>query len=90
MSSVEPYSTESAAPRFDYGAALRVPPSLDVGGWRRLEQWLGDKGYPHIETGVVREVTPRGEREAHCGDWIVLTVAGEFHIARGDRPLYDA
>jgi hypothetical protein len=69
-------------PAFDHGAALRVPPAHDAANWRKLRFWLGDDGRPTDEAGVVEVTTPNGLRVARPGDWIVLSVAGDFHVAR--------
>lgn len=90
MPSVQSRSQSVAAPVFDHGAALRVPPPGDIRNWRRLEAWLGDQGLSEIEAGLIRVLTPLGEQIAHSGDWIVLSVRGDFHVARADRLAYDA
>ncbi len=69
-------------PRFDHGAALRVPPPHDARGWRALSQWLGDQGARLGERGAVQVKTAAGAVVAQPGDWIVLSVSGEFHVAR--------
>jgi len=69
-------------PAFDHGAALRVPPAHDAANWRKLTYWLGDDGRPTEEPGVVEVTTPNGLHVARPGDWIVLSVAGDFHVAR--------
>jgi hypothetical protein len=69
-------------PRFDHGAALRVPPRDDAQGRRALNLWLGDCGHPFDDRGAVQVSTPYGPAIAHPGDWIVLSVGGEFHVAR--------
>lgn len=90
MPSVQSPTPTPDAPVFDHGAALRVPPAHDVRNWRRLEAWLGDQGMAEIEAGLVRVFTSLGEQVAHSGDWIVLSVRGEYHVARGERPAYHA
>jgi hypothetical protein len=70
------------APRFDHGAALRVPPAHDALGWRRLYAWLGDGGCPLDDRGAVQVFTASGPAVARPGDWIVLSVSGHFHVAR--------
>jgi hypothetical protein len=69
-------------PAFDHGAALRVPPAHDAASWRKLKFWLGDEGRPTGEAGVIEVNTPNGRQVARPGDWIVLSVAGDFHVAR--------
>ena len=41
-----------SAPRFDHGAALRVPPAHDAKGRRALWQWLGEDGWPLDDRGA--------------------------------------
>jgi hypothetical protein len=67
-------------PAFDHGAALRTPPAHDARGWERLWTWLGDDGAPLDEPGAVLVRTPVGWVAARPGDWIILTVAGKFHV----------
>ncbi len=69
-------------PKFDHGAALRVPPAHDARGRRALLQWLGDSGCPFDDRGAVQVGTGQGAVVARPGDWIVLSVSGEFHVAR--------
>jgi hypothetical protein len=68
-------------PAIDHGAALRVPPAHDAANWRKLRLWLGDDGRPTGEAGAVEVRTPDGPGVARPGDWIVLSVAGAFHVA---------
>ena len=68
-------------PAFDHGAALRVPPAHDAANWRKLRMWLGDDGRSTEEVGCVEVTTPDGPSLARPGDWIVLSVAGAFHVA---------
>ena len=72
----------SASPRFDHGAAIRVPPAHDRKGWQVLTTWLGDCGTMSDRPGTVTVTTPSGPQPAAPGDWIVLTVAGAYHVAR--------
>lgn len=73
-------------PPFDHGAALRVPPPGDSANWRNLLMWLGTDAHALAEADAVQVRTPQGEVIAHCGDWIVLSVTGAFHVTRtGDR-----
>lgn len=69
------------APRFDHGAALRVPPMQDAKNWRALSQWLGDAGGALDPSGTLKVRTAAGWAKAWPGDWIVLSVSGEFHVA---------
>lgn len=68
-------------PKFDHGAALRVPPAHDANGWRILMEWLGDAGRCLDRPGVVAVETPIGAQVARPGDWIVLSVSGAYHVA---------
>ena len=72
-----------SAPKFDHGAALRVPPPHDSRGRNALWQWLGDEGCPLDDRGAVQVSTPFGPVVARPGDWIVLSVSGQYHVARG-------
>lgn len=67
--------------RFDHGAALRVPPPNDAKNWRTLWMWLGEDACAISEAAAVQVRTPEGPVVAHCGDWIVLSVTGDFHVA---------
>lgn len=73
-------------PPFDHGAALRVPPPHDAKNWKMLWRWLGEAAQAVPEAAAVQVRTPQGLVIAHCGDWIVLTVGGVFHVAHGVRP----
>ena len=73
-------------PPFDHGAALRVPPAHDQKNWRVLWQWLGDEAQVVPEASAVQVSTPEGPVVAHCGDWIVLSHSGSFHVAHASRP----
>lgn len=76
-------------PPFDHGAALRVPPAHDQKNWAVLFQWLGEDAQSLAEAAAVQVRTPEGPVVAHCGDWIVLSHSGAFHVAHAIRP-YDA
>ncbi len=76
-------------PPFDHGAALRVPPPHDARSWQVLWSWLGDDARAVAEASAVQVRTPDGPVVAHCGDWIVLTVGGSFHVAHAAR-IHDA
>jgi hypothetical protein len=69
-------------PRFDHGAALRVPPAHDAKGRNALWRWLGDEAFPFDEQGAVQVRTVQGPAIAWPGDWVILSVSGEFHVAR--------
>jgi hypothetical protein len=71
-----------SVPRFDHGAALRVPPPHDSKGWRALITWLGDDGFPLDDRGTLQVATASGPAVARPGDWIVLSVSGHYHVAR--------
>jgi len=73
-------------PRFDHGAALRVPAPDDRRGWRALWAWLGDAARLD-DAGAVQVRTEDGMAKAQPGDWIVLSVSGSFHVARAMRRL---
>lgn len=75
----------SLQPRFDHGAALRVPPPDDAENWRMLWMWLGEDAHSVAEASAVQVRTPDGPVIAHCGDWIVLSVTGDFHVAHTVR-----
>jgi hypothetical protein len=78
----------SRNPAFDHGAALRVPPAHDAKNWRKLWMWLGEDASAVEEAGLVQVRTPQGWSVARPGDWIVLSVGGEFHVAHsGPRAL---
>lgn len=72
-------------PAFDHGAALRVPPSDDLKSWRALWSWLGEDARAVAEGEAVQVRTPDGPVIAHCGDWIVLSHSGAFHVAHAVR-----
>ena len=71
--------------RFDHGAALRVPPPEDAKNWRALWLWLGEDGCAMTDAAAVQVLTPAGPIVAHSGDWIVLSVTGDFHVAHAVR-----
>ncbi len=72
-------------PPFDHGAALRVPPPSDSKSWRKLWMWLGEDAQSLSEGSAVQVRTPDGPVVAHCGDWIVLSHSGAFHVAHSIR-----
>ena len=74
-------------PRFDHGAALRVPPAHDPKGRSALWAWLGEAGADAREPGCVLIQTRSGTLVARPGDWIVLSVSGDFHVARSSAAL---
>ena len=78
-------------PPFDHGAALRVPPPHDVRSWTTLWRWLGEDAQvvSEAEGAAVQVRTPEGPVVAHCGDWIVLSHSGSFHVAHTVR-IHDA
>ena len=76
------------SPRFDHGAALRVPPMHDARGRSALWAWLGESGCPLDDRGAVQVSTPEGPAIARPGDWIVLSFRGDFHVARA-APAWD-
>ena len=76
--------TTARSPAFDHGAALRVPPAHDVRGRARLWQWLGDQAAREgSESDAIKVCTPGGWITAWPGDWIILSVAGLFHVTHG-------
>ena len=79
-----------ASPAFDHGAALRVPPAHDARGWSRLWAWLGSEGQSVDAAGLVQVRTPVGWSIARPGDWIVLSVGGDYHVARSGPGNCDA
>ncbi|HEY4029058.1 MAG TPA: hypothetical protein VGM25_01835 [Caulobacteraceae bacterium] len=70
------------APKFDHGAALRVPAPQDAKARRVLWQWLGEEGCALDDRGAVQVSTPFGPVIARPGDWIVLSHNGQYHVAR--------
>jgi hypothetical protein len=72
-------------PPFDHGAALRVPPPSDKKSWRTLWRWLGEEACAVVESAAVQVRTPEGPVIARCGDWIVLSHSGSFHVAHAVR-----
>jgi hypothetical protein len=72
-------------PPFDHGAALRVPPPSDKASWRALWRWLGEEACAVVESAAVQVRTPEGPIVARCGDWIVLSHSGSFHVAHAAR-----
>jgi hypothetical protein len=79
-----------STPPFDHGAALRVPPPEDSVNWRNLLKWLGDDARSVAEADAVQVRTPQGDVIAHCGDWIVLSVTGVFHVTHTGGRTWDA
>lgn len=45
--------------------------------------WLGPQGRRMDQPGAVEVDTPAGRQQAMPGDWIVLSVSGDYHIAGG-------
>jgi hypothetical protein len=80
----------SRSPAFDHGAALRVPPPGDARSWGVLQQWLGAAAAMIDPGGLVQVATPEGCAVARSGDWIVLSVSGDFHVARVGEARFDA
>jgi hypothetical protein len=76
-------------PKFDHGAALRVPPSHDAKGWSLLLVWLGESGRRLRRPGAVEVDTPIGPCVAMPGDWIVLSNSGAYHVTATPR-TFDA
>ena len=66
-------------------ASLRVPPPQDRKGWAVLWNWLGEEAQSVAEAAAVQVRTPEGPVVAHCGDWIVLSHSGTFHVAHTVR-----
>lgn len=80
----------SNAAKFDHGAALRVPAPSDARNWRALQSWLGECGAMIDPSGLIQVATPQGQEVARPGDWIVLSVSGDFHVARVGGRRFDA
>ena len=80
----------TSSAKFDHGAALRVPAPQDARNWRALQMWLGDSGAMIDPSGLVQVATPLGQEVARPGDWIVLSVSGDFHVARVRGLAFDA
>ena len=77
-------------PAFDHGAALRVPPANDARGWMNLLAWLGEAGGRLAAPGGVVQVrTAAGPMVACTGDWIVLSVSGDYHVAHAAGRAWD-
>ena len=70
--------------RLDHGAALRVPSPNDANGRNALWRWLGDCGFAADDGQAVQVLTQAGTAVARPGDWIVLSVSGDFYVARPD------
>jgi hypothetical protein len=47
--------------------------------------WLGEEACAVAEAAAVQVLTPDGPVVAHAGDWIVLSVSGDFHVAHTVR-----
>jgi hypothetical protein len=71
----------------EHGAALRVPPDHDTGGWIQLEWWLGDCGRRLDQPGCIAVRTGAGWRDAFPGDWIILSVSGQYFLAAGRKAV---
>ena len=80
----------SRAAKFDHGAALRVPGPDDARNWSALQMWLGECGAIIDPSGLIQVATPQGQEVARPGDWIVLSVSGDFHVARVRGLAFDA
>lgn len=80
-----PMHPQRSHPPFDHGAALRVPPPHDVKSWTMLWGWLGEDAQVVPEAAAIQVRTPDGPVVAHCGDWIVLSHSGSFHVAHASR-----
>ena len=50
-----------------------------------LWQWLGEDAQSVAEASAIQVRTPEGPVIAHCGDWIVLSHSGSFHVAHAVR-----
>jgi hypothetical protein len=66
----------------DHGAAIRTPPAHDARAWAKIWMWLGEDGLASEESGAACVRTPEGWVTARPGDWIILAVSGDFHVAR--------
>ena len=49
--------------------------------------WLGEEAHALIEGAAVQVRTPDGPVVARCGDWIVLSHSGDFHVAHAARTV---
>ena len=58
---------------------------FDKTGWRTLWRWLGEEACAVVESAAVQVRTPDGPVVARCGDWIVLSHSGSFHVAHASR-----
>ena len=74
---------------FDHGAALRVPSPDDARGWGALMAWLGQAGR-RFGAACVHVSTGAGVAIAAPGDWIVLSVSGEYHVAFASGSVWNA
>ena len=52
--------------------------------------WLGECGAMIDPSGLIQVATPQGQEVARPGDWIVLSVSGDFHVARVRGQAFDA
>jgi len=50
-----------------------------------LWTWLGEEAHVMTEGGAIQVRTPEGPVVAYCGDWIVLSHSGSFHVAHAVR-----
>jgi hypothetical protein len=64
-----------------------VPPPHDASNWRNLLAWLGEYGKRLSGQQGVEVHTPEGPTRARPGDWVVLSVSGQFHVARSGPAL---
>jgi hypothetical protein len=55
-----------------------------------LRQWLGAAAALIDPGGMVQVATPEGRAVARPGDWIVLSVSGDYHVARMGEARFDA
>ena len=67
-----------------------MPPAHDRRNWMQLRRWLGHDGQPLETPGCVSVFTAGGWTTARPGDWIVLSVTGEFHVARAGATVFHA